>query len=183
MLKATYEALSLAIPKQELVSAAKRFLLDSDSNRDLILLDNIDSPKFGSSDLLFINKAKTDLTLARLNDRADCERFVISAISYYFWLNESIRVDEILFDRKSRLEMYLFSPDFSPAICYLVDNLSKKYGVHLVKYNIFQVEDLDEPAINFQHITLKGPAQDKPTSNISPQELSEFYRLKEHYLD
>jgi len=202
MLKATYEAVSIAIPRKELVDAAKKFLLRSESNKDLVLVDNIDSPNFGSSDLLFINKAKTNLTVARLNDREDCERFIILSISYYFWLKESIRVSNIFSNRETGLDMYLFSHDFSAAIHYLMDNLAKRLKVYLIKYNSFEVEDLDEPAIYFQHMTLEKLAQDKLVEKdrrkeeplltqekgpadpleISAQELSEFNRLKERYL-
>ncbi|MBW1896733.1 MAG: hypothetical protein JRI47_06715, partial [Deltaproteobacteria bacterium] len=63
-------------------------------------------------------------------------------------------------------------------------------------------EDLDEPAIHFQDVTFRGPAQkdpqkrklekrgalmeagEKPISiEISPQELGEFCRLRQRYLD
>jgi hypothetical protein len=102
--------------------------------------------------------------------------------------------------------MYLFSHEFSAAICYLVDNLSQGFLIHLVKYHIIHVEDLDEPAIHFQRLNfndpIQDPIQDEPEKNrlagrdlltekkevstpfeISAQELSEFHRLRQHYLD
>jgi len=202
MVRATYEAVSLEIPKQELVVAAKNFLQHDGPNKDLILLNNIHSPKFGSSDLLFVNKAKTNLTIVRLNDKANYEKFIISSISYYLWLKELVTVGESFFHGKSELEMYLFSHDFSAAICYLIDSLAKKFRVYLVKYNILQVEGFDEPAIYFQHMTLEDFPKDKlvvkerreedPVSTeeketsasgkISAQELSEFNRLKDRHL-
>jgi hypothetical protein len=202
MLKTTYEADFVAIPKEELVDAAKRFLLQSHSDEDLILIENIDSLKFGSSDLLFINKAKTNLTVAKLSNRESSDKFVISSISYCFWLIECLTAGKVFFNGKTGWDMYLFSHEFSAAICYLVDNLSQELPIHLVKYHIIDVEDLDEPAIHFQCLNIKDAIQDKPEKNrlagpilltdkkerstpfeISPQELSEFHQLKQHYLD
>ena len=56
MLKTTYEAVSIAITRKELLDAVRNFLLHSGSHKDVVLADNIYSPKFGSSDLLFVNK-------------------------------------------------------------------------------------------------------------------------------
>jgi hypothetical protein len=202
MLKTTYEAVSIAITRKELLDAVRDFLLHSGSHEDVVLADNIYSPKFGSSDLLFVNKARTTLTVARLNDQEDCEKFIISSISYYFWLKEFITVSEAFLNGKSELDMYLFSHDFSAAIRYLMDNLTGKLKVYPIKYNILQVEDLTEPAIYFQHMTLRDPTQDKPVKKerqeekavltqekqgsaslkISAQESREFDRLKELYL-
>ncbi|UCD87847.1 MAG: hypothetical protein JSV01_08945 [Desulfobacterales bacterium] len=202
MLKTTYEADFVAIPKEELVDAAKRFLLQSHSDEDLILLENINSLKFGSSDLLFINKPKTNLTVAKLSNRESSEKFFISSISYCFWLAECITAGKVFFNGKTGWDMYLFSHEFSAAICYLVDNLSQELPIHLVKYYMIHLEDLDEPAIYFQCLNFKDPIQDEPEKNrlagpilltekkarstpfeISPQELSEFHQLKQHYLD
>jgi hypothetical protein len=203
MVKTTYETLSITIPRKELLDAARKFLLHSGLNNDFVLVDNIYSPKFGSSDLLFMNRAKTNLTVARLNDRKEGEDFIISSISYYFWLKEFITVNEVFFNAKGGLDMYLFSHDFSVPIRYLMDNMSRKLMVYAIKYNILQVEGLNEPAIYFQHITPKNHAQDKPLKKerqegkviltedkersaalkISPQELTEFDRLRELYLD
>lgn len=206
MLKVAYDTGSTPIPKEELVDATKRFLLHSASNKDFVLIENINSFKFGSSDLLFINKAKTNLTVAKLNDRENTEKFVISSISYRFWLEECITASKIVSDGKTGLDMYLFSPEFSTAICYLVDNLAQEHPIHLVQYCIMRVEDLDKPAIHFQRLNfndpIQGPIQDELGKNrlagqdvlthkkegsipfeISAQELSEFRRLKQHYLD
>ena len=203
MVKTTYETVSIAIPRKELLDAAKKFLLRSGSHQDFVLVDNIYSPKFGSSDLLLINKAKTNLTIGRLNDRKEGENFIISSISYYFWLKEFITVSEVFFDGRCGLDMYLFSHDFSAASRCLMDNLTRKSEVYPIKYNILQVEGLNEPAIYFQHIITQDHAQDKPVKKerqeekvvlteekessaalkISAQELREFDRLKEIYLD
>ena len=66
MVKTIYRAASMVIPRAELVETAKRFLVNSGSCKDVVLADNIRSPKFGSSDLLFVNSTKTNLTAARL---------------------------------------------------------------------------------------------------------------------
>ncbi len=203
MVKTTYETVSIAIPRKELLDAAKRFLLHSGSHKDLFLVDNIYSPKFGSSDLLFVNKGKTNLTVGKLNDRERGENFIVSSISYYFWLREFITISEVFFNRKCGLDMYLFSHDFSAPIRYLMDNLIRELKIHPIKYKILQVEGVDEPAIYFQHITPKDHAEEKPVKKerpeeevvlteeeessaalrISAEELREFDRLKELYLD
>lgn len=202
-MKTTYETLSITIPRKELLDAARKFLLHSGLGNDFVLVDNIYSPKFGSSDLLFMNRAKTNLTVARLNDRKEGEDFIISSISYYFWLKEFITISEVFFNAKGGLDMYLFSHDFSAAIRYLMDNMARRLKVYAIKYNILQVEGLNEPAIYFQHITPKNHAQDKPLKKerqegkviltkekersaalkLSAQELTEFDRLRELYLD
>ena len=203
MVHTTYETVSIVIPRKELLEAAKSFLLCFGSDKDLILVDNIYSPKFGSSDLLLVNKAKTNLTVGRLNEREEGENFIIASISYYFWLKEFITISEVLFNNKCGVDMYLFSHDFSAASCYLMDNLTRKLNVYLIKYNILQMEGLNEPAIYFQHIAPQEHAQNKPVKKednedkavsteekegsavlkISAQELREFDRLTELYLD
>ena len=203
MVQTAYETVSIVIPRKELLDAAKSFLLCFGSDKDLILVDNIYSPKFGSSDLLLVNKAKTNLTVGRLNDREEGENFIIASISYYFWLKEFITISEVLFNNKCGVDMYLFSHDFSAASCYLMDNLTRKLNVYPIKYNILQIEGLNEPAIYFQHIAPQEHAQNKPVKKednedkavsteekegsavlkISAQELREFDRLTELYLD
>ena len=200
MLKATHEAASFPIRKEELVVAAKDFLEEDESNRDIIFLDNVHSLEFGSSVLLFTDRTNTKLTAMTLNDKGDCETFIISSISYYMWLKQLITVGESFFHGKRELEMYLFSDDFSPVICYLMDSLSKEFKFYLVKYKILHVEGLDEPAIYFQHVTHRDSPKRKlvktmrqeedPVSmkespaavKISSEELGEFNRLKDLYL-
>ena len=203
MLQTINDSESKAIPRQELLDAAKSFLLCFGSDKDLNLVDNIDSPKFGSSDLLLVNHAKTNLIVGRLNNKAEGDNFIIESISYYFWLKECITISEVLFNNKCGVGMYIFSHDFSAASCYLIDNLIRKLNVYLIKYNILQCESLNGPAIYFQHIAPIDPAKKKPARKediedkvistgekegsaalkISVQELREFDRLTELYLD
>ena len=203
MLKIVNDAVSTAIPREELMEAAKKFLLHSGSHQDVVLGKNIASPQFGSSDLSFVNQGKTHLTVARLNDAEAIEKFIISSMSYYVWLKELVTASEILSNGKMEIDMYLFSHDFSAAISYLMHHLATQLEIYLIKYHILQVEGLDEPGIYFQRLTLKDVAQDRPLTldtrqeaalpkeeketsdavvDISTQELSEFNRLKERYL-
>ncbi|MDY6986562.1 MAG: hypothetical protein SWQ30_00740 [Thermodesulfobacteriota bacterium] len=202
MVKIVYDVGTVGIPRDELVDAAKTFLLQSGSHKNLVPADNIDSPQFGSSDLLFVSHAKTHLTVARLNDTDDCERFIISSISYYLWLKQLVTVNEALFGAKSRLDMYLFSHHFSASICNLIPRLSTEFKFQLINYSVVLVEGLDEPAVYFQLLTPEKPFQRKPKEKrapleevilkqdqgtpdslaISAQELSEFVRLKEQHL-
>jgi hypothetical protein len=201
-LKIINDAVSTAIPQDELMDAAKNFVLHAGSHKDLVLGDNIASPQFGSSDLLFVNPGKTHLTVARLRDTEDTEKFVISAMSYYVWLKDLVAASEILSNEKIDIEMYLFSHDFSAAIAYLMDHLARKLDIYLIKYKILQVEGLDEPGIYFQPLTPEDLAknrslklntrheaalakEEEETSDaleISAEELSEFNRLQERYL-
>ena len=144
--------------------------------------------------------------MAKINNRESSEKFVISSISYCFWLAECITASKVFSEGKTGFDMYLFSDEFSAAICYLVDNLAQELLIHLVKYRIMRVEDLDKPAIHFQRLNFNDPIQDPIQDNlekhrlvgrdvltqkkegskpfeISAQELSEFRRLKQHYLD
>jgi hypothetical protein len=202
MLKIVNDAVSTAIPQEELMDAAKHFLLHSGSQKDLVLGDNIASPQFGSSDLLFVNPGKTHLTVARLRDTEDTEKFVISAVSYYVWLKDLVTASEILSNGKVDIDMYLFSHDFPPAISCLMDHLATKLDIYLIKYKILQVEGLDEPGIYFKPLTREDlaknrsferneqkvealPREEEETSDtleISDEELSEFNRLQERYL-
>jgi hypothetical protein len=202
-MKTIYDAISTAIPREELMDAAKKFLLHSGSHQDVVLGKNIASPEFGSSDLLFVNQGKTHLTVARLNDTEDIERFIISSMSYYVWLKDFVTVGEIFSSGKIEMDLYLFSHDFSAAISYLMHHLATQLEIYLIKYHILQVEGLDEPGIYFQRLTPEDLAQGRPLTldtrqeaalpkeeketsdtvvDISTQELSEFNRLKEHYL-
>ena len=192
MVKLSYKTFSVSIARKDLVESAKKFLLHSESHQDLILVDNIHSAQFGSSDILFLDKAKTNVTVAKLHHEGECERFVMASISYYFWLNEFIKASEVFFNKKSGLEMYLFSDDFSAPIRYMIDNIPEKLKIYLVKYHFLQVEDLSEPVIYFQHMTAREVPPDKPKKKerqeksvppkISAEELNEFHRLEELYL-
>jgi hypothetical protein len=124
-------------------------------------------------------------------------------MSYYVWLKDFVTVGEIFSSGKIEMDLYLFSHDFSAAISYLMHHLATQLEIYLIKYHILQVEGLDEPGIYFQRLTPKDLAQDRPLTldtrqeaalpkeeketsdtvvDISTQELSEFNRLKEHYL-
>jgi hypothetical protein len=202
MVKIINDAVSTAIPQEELMDAAKNFLLHSGSHKDLVLGDNIASPQFGSSDLLFVNQGKMHLTVARLNDAEETEKFIISSMSYYVWLKQFVTVGEVFSNGKIEMDMYLFSPDFSAAISYLMRDLAATLEIYLVEYKILQVEGLDEPGIYFQHLSPEDIARDRPLNRntrqlealpteeeetsdpleISAEELSEFNRLEERYL-
>ncbi len=203
MVKPIYQVDSSAVSTKDLTGAAKKFLVHCHPDRDLIVADNIDSPKFGSSDLLFTDKAKSNLIVVRLNsDEDSCERFIVSSISYYLWLKEAMAVSEVFLNAKSRLDMYLFSHGFSPSISHMMDYLSKKIRVQLVRYDILQIEDQSESTIYFQQLTPRDIAEDKPVEEIrqrehgvfpkekkawsspkiSAEELKEFNRLKQLHL-
>ena len=202
MLRMTYGTVSLGISRMDLLDAAKKFVLRAASNEDLVLLENVHSPRFGSSDLLFMNRASKNLTIAKLIDESGNERFIISSICYYLWLVECITAGRAFFNAKARPDMYLFSHEFSDAIHYLCDNIWQVYPIHLIRYALVNVEGLDGPAIHFQHLNVQDRVknaiernsagrhrllakkkEDTIPQGISPDELAEFHRLKEQYLD
>lgn len=190
--------------RKELVHAAKAYLLKSDPPEALVVAQDINSLEYGSSDLLLVNKAKAKIIVAQIRhpeDEESGEKFLISSLCYYFWLMEVLVVGEILLNLKPGLDLYLFSPDFSSAAFYLVDNLIKEFPIHLVRCTTGQAENFPGPAIHFQDVTLAGIAQSRrqkryvgdgerlvkakkePMSlKILPEELSEFYRLSRRYL-
>jgi hypothetical protein len=204
MLKPADEPILPLIPKEELVGAAKAFLINSDPNSHLVALENINSFDYGSSDLLLVDKAKANLTAVKLRcpeGQESSEKFVISSLCYYFWLREAITIGEVLLKVKTELQMFLFSHDFSSAIFYLVDNMVREFPIHVVRYSVCRSEDLDEPEIHFHDVTFRETAQKGPQERnlekrgtlievrrksiptaISPQELGEFCRLRERYL-
>jgi hypothetical protein len=199
MAKTTFEADTTKITSKELLNSAREFFLRSEANKNAVLVDNINSPNLGSSDLLFVNEAKTNVTAVRLDHGIDGEggeKFIISSISYYLWLKQVVSASEVFLDRKRRLEMFLVSQDFSDSIHFLMGNLPSGLEIHLVKYRVLEIEGLDEIAIYFQHISFERPSRDKrikglrgrqeetPESpEISDQELREFNRLKKIYLE
>jgi len=202
MVKIINDAVSTAIPQEELMKAAKNFLLQSGSDQDLVSADNIASPHFGSSDLLLVNPEKTHLTVARFRDTEDAEGFVIPAMAYYVWLKDLVTASEWLSHGKMDIAMYLFSHNFSAAIPYLMDHVASTLDIHLVKYHVLKVEGLDEPGIYFQALppsilgtntsserhetkvaAVAGEEEDTSDAlEISAEELSEFNRLQERYL-
>jgi hypothetical protein len=204
MLKPTNEWIPSTVTRKELVHAAKAYLLKPDPPEELVVAQDINSIEYGSSDLLFVNRTKAKIIVAKIRhpeDEESGEKFLISSLCYYFWLMEVLVIGEILLKLKPRLDLYLFSHDFSLAVFYLVDNLIKEFPIHLIRCTTGQAEDLPEPAIHFQDVTLTGVAQSRrqkryvgdrerlvnakkePMSlKILPEELSEFYRLTRRYL-
>ncbi|MFC1890638.1 hypothetical protein ACFL4G_12870 [Thermodesulfobacteriota bacterium] len=202
MVKAAFEVPSSPIPRTTLVEAAGRFLLRSKPGEDFTPTNNIDSPGFGSSDLLFVDKARANLMAARLLDGDNCEKFIVSSISYYFWLGEFLLISEAFSRRKTELELYLFLNDFSPAVSLFMKNLAPDLRLHLVKHKALEVEGLHEPVIHFERMIFeatpkvppvkeqeppeKAPPAEENTAQAPPQisalEMNEFKRLREFYL-
>ncbi len=204
MTKETFSVKSLAVSKDKLVAPVSRYFL---SGRFLERLpeavENVVSPEFGSSDLLFLDEKNGEVTAVRINAGNDVEKFVVEALSYGLWLQEAVAVAAALFRRQWRLEVYLFSPDFTP-VRRLVQGLAGKIRTHLVEYELLPMEDRKEPVICFRERELpelpagavaagngerESPGGELPlresligSLGISEEELKEFERLKAQYL-
>ena len=92
MLKATYEASASEIEKSRLLEAARGFLLHGKYEQSFINLRNLDSVHFGASDLCLVNKDRTCITVVRLGQEGEGENFILSSLSYYFWVKQNITV-------------------------------------------------------------------------------------------
>jgi hypothetical protein len=191
MIRTAYENSSKAIPKEILVDAARRYLLNNELNEALMTVTNIDSHRAGSSNLLLVSEGKTKLVAAMFHDERTCRDFVKSSIAYYFWLEKSFSSGKILSDRPRILEMFLFSHAYPTATLFLMDELFEEFRIHLVEYKILQIEGSIDPVIFFRHMTPRDGRSEKPLDNkrskaeilLSREELMEFNRLKAHYLD
>ena len=185
------------------MEAARKFLENFQPTKGMVLTQNIPSPKFGASDLIFVDKEKERIAIVMLLDGESYETFVVSALSYYFWLEESLSAIEGVFGGKKRVGMYLFCDYFSSAIRYMIEHVSGKSDILLVQYKVLQVEGLEEPVVHFHPIDFEIPSSDTQQTHkrqiqedlpaeqekglsfdeISAQELKEFNRLKALYLD
>ncbi len=196
-MKSTCKTDVSSVPKDQLVEAAGKFLLNLGSYEDATVEENIASPKFGSSDLLLTNKAKTTIVCAKLNNGRNCEAFIVSAIAYYFWFREFMKVGQCCFNGKPRLEMYFFLDDLPAVVSYMLEKLRENVRVHLVQYNILQVEGLKGLAIYFQHVfpdknvkrtflepqtTKEPPLSDSTPLNIPNARWGDEDLLKKHNL-
>jgi hypothetical protein len=202
MVKSAYETDISAIPSSALLNATRTYLLRIDAYKDAVQTENLESPKFGSSDLLFVNNTRTNIVCARLSREKNCEAFVVSAVAYFCWLKEFLKIADVVFKQKARVDMYLFSTGFPSAVSYLMENLWNDLAVHLVKYKVLRVEGLKAPAMSFRPMTpthiVQQPQKrrEEPERNgmlmeqeeatdpldITARQWREFNRLKERSL-
>ena len=198
-LKSAHEVDVASIPSSALLRAAGTYLLRADDKKGFFAVDNIDSPRFGSSDLLFVNKARTRVVCAKLSREKNCEAFVVSAIAFYCWLKELIQVGASLFGQQATLDMVVFANGFPSAVTYMMDRWTRDVSLHLIQYNIFRVEDLGHPVVRFRPVkpvhqvqrnkekkeadqvngTHNKNQQKSESQDISHQEWEAFQRLKE----
>jgi hypothetical protein len=198
-LKSAHEVDAVGIPSSALLRAAKTYLLRADDKRGFVAVDNIDSSRFGASDLLLVNKARTRVVCARLSRGKDCEAFVVSAMAFYCWLKKLMQVGAPLFGQRATLDMVLFANGFPVAVPYMMERWTRDTNIHLIQYNIFRVEDLGHPVVRFRPVKLthqsqrkrekpepekenllpKKSEQESDSRDISHQEWEAFQRLKE----
>jgi hypothetical protein len=151
-LKSAHEVHVGGIPRSVLLRAARTYLLRADDKKGFFAVENIDSPRFGSSDLLFVNKTRTRIVCAKLSREINGEAFVVSAVAFYCWLKKLMQAGASLFGRQATLDMVLFANDFTPAVTYMMDVFAADASVHLIQYNIFRVEALEHPVVRFRPV-------------------------------
>jgi hypothetical protein len=198
-LKSAYEVDVAGIPSSALLRAAKTYLLRADADKEFVAVDNIESPKFGASDLLFVNKARTRVVCAKLARGKNCEAFVVSGLAFYCWFEELMQVGAPLFGHRATLDMVLFSHGFPPAVAYMTDRWAPDVRVRPIEYNVFRIEGLSHPVVRFRPVrtgrlvrrkTEKPPLQKEDAERNKHQQQSEpldnsrqeweaFQRLKE----
>jgi hypothetical protein len=198
-LKTAHEVDMAGIPSSALLQAARTYLLRADAYKEFVAVENIDSPRFGSSDLLLVNKTRTRVVCAKLARTKDCEAFVVSAIAFRGWLKSLMHVGASLFGQPATLDMVLFANGFPEAVACMMDEWAKDTKIHLITFNIFRVEDLRHPVVRFRPVRTGRVAQqktEKPTAkketatqnryqqasesqDISRQEWETFQHLKD----
>lgn len=202
MLRIASEVITAKAPREDLIRAAGDFLLRSQGNPEVVRLGKIVSPEFGSSDVAFAGKSSDCVTVARLNGGQDSEAFLVESLAYYLWAKELISVTGAIMNTSREMKMFLFSSCFSKSVLRIMDHWDPALEVHLVKYSIFQVEDLAESVVHFAPVTpicSEQPRADdttphtlcaEPTADregsidreTSAEEHDEFVRRKSRYL-
>ena len=155
------------IPSSALLRAAKTYLLRADVDKAFVTVDNIESPRFGASDLLLVNKARTRVVCAKLARGKDCEAFVVSGVAFYCWLEELMQVGAPLFGHRATLDMVLFFHGFSPAVSYLTDRWARNVRIRPIEYNVFRIEGFHHPVVRFRPVR-PGRRIQRKTENTTP---------------
>ncbi|MBW2602644.1 MAG: hypothetical protein JRD47_12165 [Deltaproteobacteria bacterium] len=140
--------------------------------------------------------------MARLNSEQDSEAFLVESLAYYLWAKELISVNGAIMNTSSEMKMFLFSSRFSKSVHRIMGHWDPALKVHLVKYRIFQVEDLGKPVVHFEpvtpicseqpradetspHTSCVQPTADRKDSidrETSAEEYDEFVKLRSRYL-
>lgn len=110
----------------------------------------LDSSRFGTSDLVYVNPAERHVVCARLDVGNETERFLLSSISYYFWLRELVHAARSLFDESPTLDMFIFLNRLPGGVCYMLEKLRDNLRVHLIRYRVLPVGGGRETALYFE---------------------------------
>lgn len=202
MLRIASEVITAKVPREDLIHAAGDFLLHLQGDPEVFPLERIVSPEFGSSDIAFAGKPKDCVTVARLNGEQDSEAFLVESLAYYLWAKELISISGAIMNTSSEMKMFLFSSCFSKSVHRIMDHWNPALKVHLIKYRIFKVEDLEKPVIHFEPVTSIRSEQpgaddstphtscvqptagrDDPIDRETSPEDQEFFRLRNQYLE
>jgi len=164
--------------------------------RDLV---NIDSPGFGSSDLVLANPSRTRLHIARLCLEEEGHRFFLDSLAFGSWVREALGVSTRLFRTSGTFVLYLFAPGFPESAQALRAPVSGLFQVELIPYAVLRVEGRPDPVIHLmrpprnsqQAVQAPKPAPpggpsetvcpEEIPAGLTPEEVAEFARLEKLY--
>jgi hypothetical protein len=142
----------LSPDRHELLAAVAKYIRRFPNNRALRAAENIVSPRYGRSDLLFVAPTGGHVVCVKLDDGKECERFLISSISYYFWLKELIHAARFFFGKMPRLDMFFFLGHISEDVSFMLEKLRDNLRVHLIQYRFMRSENEKERVLCLEQL-------------------------------
>jgi hypothetical protein len=138
--------------RQELLEAAGQYIRRLVNNDAIRAAENIASPRYGKSDLLFVTPTGGHVVVVKLDDGKERERFLISSISYYFWLRELMHAVSPFLGQMPKLDMFFFLGHVPVGVSFMLEKLRDNLRVHLIRYRIVPSENEKERALYFEHV-------------------------------
>ncbi len=188
-----------AAARTDLVQAARNYLATCEPEHPVQDLLNIDSPTFGSSDLILANPARTRLHIARFCTDGRVHRFLVDALAFGCWTRDMIGVSTRVFRTSATFTLYLFAPSFPETARALLVPFSGLFQVELVPFALVRIAGRPNPVIHVLRqsshssavpespgVVLPTPPTDAiPTEDfpagLTPEEVAEFLRLENLY--
>lgn len=204
MLKYADEASPASVPEKEILDAAGRFLRHCHAENYLAAAADIESSDFGGASLAFLKRDRSGLIVARLHYKENFADFFLQSIAFKNWLEECLHLTKTILGRDIGLDVYLFSHDVPSTDSPLWKAISEISGLYFIKYSILNIEAQQMPVIRFESLeafhhekkkgieveqSCRGSAvmetrneKFQAVSELSSDEIDEFYRLKTLYL-